>query len=257
MVRIACFDIGKKNFAFYTEECDDEVLKKLKTSYSKLPKMKQRKVKGAMTTEILNMQKELFLTSKRLKSDEGCPNTPGGCRVKNTFGSNTFGVFDLRDDKDSNDLDMQTRVNMQILLKSFSWLWEQCDVIVVEQQYFNITSRGNRGQGSGANVDAIKLAECCVCWFLDNYHPFKEICYFGSMYKTQTLGAPDKLTKPQRKKWSIEKGTEIFTNRGDLEILEIMSGFKNSKGKKQKLDDIFDCLIMCQAYVFRKFIADD
>jgi hypothetical protein len=242
MVRIACFDIGKKNFAFYAEECDDILLQKLKQEYNSISKIKQKLIKEKILQEMFNVGYRIdYVTTTPV----GSGSVPA------------FGVFDIRDDKDSNDLDMQTRVNMQILLKKYEWLWNTCDVIVIEQQYFNITSMGNRGKGSGANVDAIKLAECCVCWFLDNYYPFKEICYFGSMYKTQLLGAPPKLTKPQRKKWSIEKGVEIFKNRGDEEAIDYLAGLKNSKGKKQKQDDVFDCLIMCQAYKFKKYIASE
>lgn len=145
---------------------------------------------------------------------------------------------------------------MHKLLHSYEWLWDTCNIIVIEQQYFNI-SGGRQTKGSGANIDAIKLGECCLNWFLDKYYPFKEILYFSSMFKTHILGAPEKLTKPQRKKWSIEKGTEIFKLRNDEEGLEILNSKKDYKGKKQKQDDVFDCVIMTQAYKFRKMISND
>ena len=237
--RIACFDIGKKNFAFYAEDCTNDILEKLKTEYNKIPKTKQKQYREKIIKEMII----------------------DGYRVDDYIQENkvvkAIGVFDIRDDKNSNDLDMKTRVNMQTLLKSYEWLWNTCDIIVVEQQYFNITPRGFRGKGSGANVDAIKLAECCVCWFLDMYYPFKEILYFGSQYKTQLLGAPPKLTKPQRKKWSIEKGEEIFRDRQDEEAIEYINNMKNSLGKKQKQDDVYDCLIMCQAFKFKRFIMNN
>lgn len=235
-IRIATFDIGKKNFAFYAEDVSAAILKDLNKKYKSLPVAKRRRVKGPMNTDIENILHTLCMSGKRVE--------------------NGMGVFDIRDDKNSNELDIQTRLNLFSLLKSYEWLWDKCDIIVIEQQYFNITSRGNRGQGSGANVDAIKLAECCLCYFLTMYHSFKEICYFGSMYKTQILGAPDKLTKDQRKKWSVEKGIDILTKRGDTFAIDLINNYKNAKGKKQKQDDVFDCIIMCQAYKFRTMIMN-
>jgi len=226
-IRIASFDIGKKNFAFYVEDCRPDILLKLSSSYSSLPKKFQRRVKGLMNNKIDTMLSILYKSSKRVE----------------------MGVFDLRERKDSNILDMETRVNMCHLLESYNWLWLTCDIIIIEQQYFNI-------KGGEANVDAIKLGECCLCWFLINYGLFKEIQYFGSTYKTQTLGAPNKMTKSQRKKWSIEKGRSIFNLRNDEEGLNLLDSKKNSAGKKQKQDDICDCIIMTQAYKFRKLVSN-
>lgn len=231
MIRIASFDIGKKNFAFYVEDCSSELILKLNATYSKLPKNLQRRVKGPMNQQIQNIVSQLCNDGKRVE----------------------MGVFDIRADKESNTLDIQTRANMQKLLKEYESLWDSCDIFVIEQQYFNI-SNGKKSKATGANVDAIKLAEICAGWLIEKYHPFKTIIEFGAMYKTQTMGAPDNLTKPQRKKWSIEFGTKIFESRNDQEGIDILNSKKNSKGKKQKQDDVYDCVIMTQAYKFRKMI---
>lgn len=230
-MRIVTFDIGKKNFAFYVEEFDQDILNEMKIRYEKLPQKLKRRVKGSMNKEIEDILFNIYSNGKRINQ----------------------GVFDLRVNKDSNDLDINTRLNMFILLQEYEYVWDTCDTIVIEQQYFNI-SGGRRTKGSGANVDAIKLGECCMNWFLMTYGRMKDIYYFGAMYKTQMLGAPDKLTKPQRKKWAIEKGTEILELRGDNEGIELIDNFKNSKGKKQKQDDIYDCIIMTQAYKYKCFI---
>jgi hypothetical protein len=240
-MRIASFDIGKKNFAFCVEECDENVLKQLHAEYKSLPKSKQRRIKGYMNEEVKNILDRVYKTSKIVEKG--------------------YGVFDIRNNKDSNDLDVQTRINMHNLLTEYEWLWDTCHVIVIEQQYFNI-SNGKRFGGAaaakagGANVDAIKLGECCLSWFLMKYNVFKEIIVFGSMYKTQSLGAPDGLTKPQRKKWSIEKGREILSLRNDKITLDSIENFKTAKGKKQKQDDIYDCIIMTQAYKYKTFIIE-
>ena len=229
-IRVASFDIGKKNFAFYAEDCSSSLLLDFQEQYKKLPKKFQRRSKGPMNNEIDHMLQEIILDGKRVEG--------------------AMGVFDIRDDKTSNDLDIKTRVNMQNLLRSYSWLWDTTKIVIVEQQYFNI-SNGRKSKPSGANVDAIKLAECCACWFLDMY-PNIEVLFFGSMYKTQILGAPDRLTKPQRKKWSIEKTLEIFERRGDTVAIEEMSAKKKAK---VKLDDISDCVVMTQAFKFKTMVA--
>ena len=236
MIRIASFDIGKKNFAFYTEDCTAKLMLSLEKYYSSLPKKFQRKVKGFMNEKIEGILQKIYKDGKRVS---------GG-----------MGVFDIRENKSSNDLDMQTRMNMHKLLESYEWLWDTCDIILVEQQYFNI-SNGRKTKSSGANVDAIKLAECCVNWFLIKYGPFKDIIYFGAMYKTQTLGAPDKMTKSQRKKWSVEKGQKIFTSRKDQEAIDFLNSCKTSSGRKQKQDDVYDCVVMTQAYKFRKLVSNN
>lgn len=234
-VRIASFDIGKKNFAFYVEETDSNLIKKLKNEYYQLPKKKQRRVKGPMCEEIIDIHHKLFKNSKTIE----------------------MGVFDIRNDKESNDLDLQTRINMFDLLEKYKEIWMSCDVILIEQQYFCISRDSKKKSGgTAANVDAIKLGEVCLSWFLMTFGTFKKIIIFGSMYKTHTLGAPDGLTKPQRKKWSVQKGEEILKLRGDTETLDKINNFKNSKGKKQKLDDVYDCLIMTQAFKFMKLIVE-
>ena len=233
-MRIASFDIGKKNFAFYVEEMDLDELEDLKKIYKGLDKIHQRRIKGHMNVHIANILDKLFKNGKRIE----------------------MGVFDIRHDKTSNDLDLQTRVNMHTLLKKHEHLWDSCQIIVIEQQYFNVQSGGRKSNSAqkGANVDALKLAECCLNWFLDKYYPFKEICYFGAIFKTQMLGAPDSMTKPQRKKWSILKATEIFTTRNDIEAIDQMKSSRTFDGKKQKSDDVCDCLIMTQAYKYRNFV---
>ena len=104
---------------------------------------------------------------------------------------------------------------------------------------------------STANVDAIKIGEMVMTWFLINYSD-REIMSFGAQFKTQMLGAPGSLTKHQRKKWAIEKAKEIFEQRGDEEALEMMT-----KGKKagQKQDDVADACVQCQAFKFRHMVG--
>ena len=48
--------------------------------------------------------------------------------------------------------------------------------------------------------------------------------------------------KPKRKKWAIEKANEIWTLRGDLETVELVSS-------KKKKDDMSDCLLHVLSYI--------
>jgi len=201
-IRIASFDIGKKNFAQYTEDADIPTLQKLEKEYSSLPKNLKRRCGGPMNSSIEKMLNEIFLTSDRIQT----------------------GVYDLRDDKTSDNLDVKTRINLLNHLESYIALWNTCDIFIIEQQFFKTWSSGSRkskkGKGTEANVDAIKIGEACLMWFLNTY-PLKEVMYFGSQNKTQILGAPSKLSKTERKKWATEKSRKIYEERQDFGMVEI------------------------------------
>jgi hypothetical protein len=232
--RSAFFDIGKVNFAFYIENTNLTKLEKLRSKYNSLPKKLKRRIKGPMNKDIESILLQLFKCGK----------------------SDMFRVYDIRHDKESKKLDNPTRHNLGKLLDKYRYIWDTCDAIVLEKQYFNPGPRRKKtsnGDCFGVNMDALKIAECCLFWFSNNY-PDKIVVEFNASFKTQCLGAPDKLTKPQRKKWSIQKGKEILILRKEEYFIEEMNLLKNAKGKKQKLDDMLDCLAMAQAWLFRTFI---
>jgi len=228
-VTIASFDIGKKNFAFYVEENNKTTIRKLRKEYDNFPKNMKRRVKGKMNNHISGLLDKLFLSGKYIEMK----------------------VKDIRETNE--DIwDIQNRKNLIAYMEKHRYLWDTTDIFVIEQQYFNTFSgRGKKSKGTGANVDAIKIAECLLTWILFNY-PEAEITMFGAQYKTQMLGAPDSLTKPQRKKWAITKGSEIFESRGEDEAIKKAQRYKK---KKQKIDDIYDCVVMCQAFKYRNLIA--
>ncbi len=266
-MRIASFDIGKKNFAQYIEDFSMDTMNKLKNEYQSLPKKFQRRVKGCMSSNIENILKEIFKDGKRIYT----------------------GVYDLRSESiisSSKSVDIQTRKNLFSHLEKFKWLWDTCDSFIIEQQYFRTFASGKRKGGTEANVDAIKMGECTLAWFLINYSS-KNIEYFGSQFKTQILGAPLKQTKPQRKNWAIEMTYEIYKTRNDEGALELFDLVKKVKSKRinteekvkeymdtvkskdkdvlylseriiryrQKLDDISDTCIQLQAYKYRNYVA--
>jgi len=264
-MRIASFDIGRCNFAQYIEDVIDyNDLLLLKERYDCLPKKDQRRVKGEMNDDIKDILEQTALSGKRVST----------------------GVYNFTC-KENSDLDINTRLKFLEHLRSFDYLWKTCDVFVIEQQFFNAGGFGKaRRSGTGANVDAIKLAESTYMWFLDKY-PNVKITYFGSQFKTQIFGAPWQMSKPERKKWATDKSKEIYTLRDDKEICtlfelaeavkrkrittdERVDEFKasfpveNDDAKhlsdviirnKQKLDDIADAMIQCQAYKFRNIVA--
>lgn len=237
-IRIACFDIGRVNFAFYVEDCSASLMKNLSKYYASLPKKVQR-VNSQLDERTAGILRKIVADGKRV---------PNG-----------MNVFDIREDKSAKKLDTPTRVNLHKLLESYEWLWDTCDMIVIEQQYVNFRGKKKKmepgSDSQGANTDAIKLGESCFTWFLQKYYPFKEITYFGSSYKTQVFGAT-KMNKAQRKKWAKEKGRSIFEEKKDQEAIDFLENKKNAKGRKQKLDDVYDCLLMAQAYKYKKLISD-
>lgn len=263
MLKIASFDIGKKNFAEYVDQIELQTLKTLRIRYSNLSKQNKRRVKGKMNSEVECIINKIYENSKRLH----------------------IGVFDLRKDKTSNKLDIQTRKNILCHLEKYENIWSQCDIIVIEQQYFRTFATGKRNKGTEANVDALKIGELVLGWFLGNY-PFKEICYFGSQFKTQMLGAPS-LQKKQRKEWAVKKAHKIFELQKDNEMLELYSLINTVKGRRmneknmnkfiqpflecskdiqllarkiigerQKMDDVADACLQSMAYKYRKFVAE-
>jgi len=229
-MRIASFDVGKKNFAQYVEEIDVDAIKELEARYKALPRSQQRRVKGVMNDEVKEILDALCCAGKRVQ----------------------MGVYDLRSEEckanNSKGVDMQTRKNVIAHLESHATLWSTCDIFVIEQQFVStFTPRGRKNPTTQANIDAIKIGELVIGWFLMQY-PFKEIVHYGAQFKTQILGAPNSLNKYQRKKWAVAKATEIFIARSDNEALRQMKG-------KKKQDDVADACIQCQAFKYREMVA--
>lgn len=231
-LRIANFDIGKKNFAYYVEDCEIPTIEKLSKRWKLLPSKIRTASMSKTPEEIKKMQEETMIRSKTVD----------------------VAVEDLRfTDKDV--LDIETRENIIEYLRSKSALWSTCDVIVIEQQFFNTYGQGRRSKkvpGTGANVDAIKIAELVLTFFMICF-PQIRVFSFGAQFKTRMLGAPPDLKKEQRKKWASEKAREIAEKRKDRRFLDYCA---ECKKRKQKVDDISDCLIMCQAFKYKHLICE-
>lgn len=269
-LRLASFDIGKVNFAHYIEDIDVNKILELEKIYKSIPKKLQRKTKGELDDQMKNIIEGIYLSGSRIHT----------------------GVYDIRDQENSQTFDIQTRRNLIHHMDTYKNIFENCDIFVIEQQYFKTWSGGrkrgtNRSPGTEANVDAIKIAECLMTWLLCEF-PLKEVCYFGSQNKTQILGAPWNLSKIQRKRWASEECRRLYNLRNDKSLVDLFIledlvyrkklssenkiqyflgkyDSKNSEDgislaekvvrKRQKLDDISDACLQAQAFKFKTMVA--
>ena len=234
MLRLATFDIGRKNFAHHVEDValeGKDAIFSLETRYASLPRQLRRRVKGNMSPQISELLRLVCTSGTTVHQD----------------------VVDLRANPECKKLDLPTRNNLFTYLNRLFSLWQTYDLFIIEQQYFStFTPKGRRGKKTEANIDAIKLGECCYAWFQIKF-PLAEILFYGSQNKTQILGAPNSLSKYQRKKWAIGKMGELMELRGETKRLERLRQVK--KRTRQKLDDVADCVVMAQAYKFQKMVA--
>lgn len=212
-LRIVSFDIGKKNLAYYVEDCSFDDLKNIKSDYDKLPtKSKKRKMKEEHSEELREIVDRICLSGKRVIT----------C------------VHDVREDTTSDKFDVPTRRNIIKLLDSLIDIFSSAHLVLIEQQFFSTWSAKGKQKGSEANVDAIKIAELVFSWFLITF-PFKEVRYISSVNKTLVLGAPYGLDKVQRKEWSIMKTRQVYYSRKDEGMMEIFK-LKDASFRKRLND---------------------
>lgn len=216
MVWVASFDPGKCNFAFAIEDISEDALQKIKN----VPKTKRYDSDGLHTKEYGEAIKNALLSSKTVL-------------VRNTnVNGNT---------EKSKYLDTRVFVNITNLLDEYKSYWDKCSIILIEQQM---------SFKKGHNTMALKVAQHVFSYFTFCYSTFKEIIEFPAYHKTKILGAPKKLTKPQRKKWAIEKANNIWTDRNDNVILDYVKQIK-------KKDDVSDCFLMCNCFGIMRYITGE
>jgi len=216
MVWVASFDPGKCNFAFAIEEISEENLKCIKS----LPKSKRYDGDGKHTKEYGDTITKALMSSKTIL-----------VRNVNVNGDTEKGKY----------LDTRVFINITNLLDEYKVYWDKCSFILIEQQM---------SFKKGHNTMALKVAQHVFSYFTFCYSTFKEIIEFPAYHKTKLLGAPKKLTKPQRKKWAIEKALSIWESRKDTEILDYVK-------KNKKKDDLSDCFLMCNCFGIMRFITGE
>lgn len=115
-------------------------------------------------------------------------------------------------------------------------LLKQSNVVLIEKQL------GTK------NHKAKRLENHIHSYFLIKY-PNINVVLFPSSNKTKVLDAPKKMTKYQRKKWSVEKTKELLLKRGDQENYDKIFS-------KKKADDESDAFLQLQAYKILKKISN-
>lgn len=224
---IASFDLGKKNFAFCVEEVDLDILKKIKN----IPVKDRYNEDGTTTKKMEKVLEAVYKSGKII----------------------LYKNLDLTKNCDpKKKLDPETFYNMIDKLDEYIEYWDKCSTFVLEEQM---------SFGKKLNKMAMKLGQHCYSYFTFQYSRFKTVLEYPAYNKTQVLGAPKiegkpyksgkkryvSMEKPQRKKWSIQKATEILIMRGEEEILESLTTAK-------KKDDLADVVCQLQAYKYSELV---
>lgn len=240
---IMAVDPGKVNFAFLIEEVDSSTLTELK---SKCPK-KAYRFEKTDTIDDQNGAEEDDRPQKRRRrggKKRGADMEPTQaytdfleefyhCGRTVLCANHSVDVDETKKMRGSRCLSANVFQKLTDVLDTYRPYLDKVSTVIIEQQM---------SYGSKINTMAIKIAQHTYSYFLFRYGMSKTIVEFPSYNKTQLLGAPAGLEKPQRKKWAIEKANEIWTLRGDLSASEYVTG-------KKKKDDMSDCLLHVLAFL--------
>lgn len=139
--------------------------------------------------------------------------------------------------KSKTNLDYSIFVNLTTILDKYRDYWDKCSIIIIETQM---------SFGDKVNVKALKVAQHCYSYFTILYANFKTVLNYPAYHKYHVLECPKGMTKPQRKKWAVEKAQEIWVGNDDFSTLQIVS-------KYRKKDDLCDSFIQAISFIFLKF----
>lgn len=213
-VWLASFDIGKKNFAFCIEEVDVSRLE----SIPNLPFYERYNKDGSLKDGFKQIIQTVSSTGKIILLEN----------------------VNLTENTDKSlYLDAKVFLNMTKLLDKYKDYWDKCSTFVIEQQM----SFGKRKN----NTMALKLAQHCLSYFLFHFAEFKTAIEFPAFHKTKVLGAPKKMSKPERKMWSVNQAILILMDRNDRESLEKITSHK-------KQDDYADVITQINAFKYLCFV---
>lgn len=157
------------------------------------------------------------------------------------------GVVDLAPGVRFRGLTMAMRRALHAYLEQTDALWRSCDVIVIEQQF-------NGGRRGGRNMAAIRLSEVAMGLLLQRYPATARLEFVPAHHKTRFM--PRGLTKPARKRRAVQLAHALVCLRGggggDGDGVERPAGCHGPAvlGQPGKRDDIADCVLMVQAYLF-------
>jgi hypothetical protein len=230
-MRIASFDIGKKNFSFCVEDVDLTSLQSLQSELQQIDQSIRYLPNGTLHETMVSLFNKLFQTGQTI----------------------LFQNIDLTKDCKAGTFDNQLIYNMINMLEEHRHIFDTVSYFVIEQQM---------SFGKARNPTALKLSHALQGYLATIYSktkPASSIVEYPSYHKTQVLGCqkvekPGKkktkfvsISKPLRKKWSVNKAKEIFTLRNDTHHLQLVS-------KTKKADDLSDTLIQLQAFKYQTFV---
>jgi hypothetical protein len=208
---IGSFDIGKNNFSFCIEEVNPPKIAEIEYI---LPK--NRFIPdGTPTEEYKKILDKVVNTGKIILIDN----------------------VSLMDNCKRTSFDPTIFSNMNKVLEKYTGYWSKCTKCIIETQM---------SFGKMINLSAIKLAQHCFSWFNIKLPQIK-VFEFPAYHKTKVLGAPKKMTKPQRKKWAVKKASEILQARNDQVTIQKIQ-------QRCKQDDECDVIVQLQAFKILDFI---
>jgi hypothetical protein len=221
---VASFDIGKVNFAFYIEEIDCERINQI----NKLPPAKSRyNQDGTPKPEFADVLNRVCAEGKVILIKNA--NITEGCDAK-LKGSAAY-------------TDPRLLCNMNELLDKYKEYWDKCSAFIVEKQV---------DYGRMKNPMAIRLGYHCQSYFMFKYGMNKRVIEYDAFNKTHVLGAKKDqkvsktgkvsfraTSKPNRKKWAIDKAIDILGMRDDMENMAMIVSSK----KKDDLSDVIVQLV--------------
>ena len=211
-IYIASFDIGKKNFAFCIEEMCPQTLQSIPSISKPMRYMKD----GSCSAELSSVLHRVCMEGRIILIEN----------------------IDLTGHCSSKGFDTRILINLTNVLTKYESYWNRCFAFIIEQQM---------SFGKKRNYMAFKIAQHCFSYFLIQYASFKHILEYPSYHKTRVFGAPKSFSKYQRKKWAIEKATEILNQRGDTDTLRLFSSSK-------KKDDLSDIIVQLQSFKYLYFV---
>ncbi len=225
-MRALSIDIGTKNMALYIEEFDIEKLHELT-----LPEQADRFDKNHLPTkEYKDVLKKVYKN--------------GQCKF--------LDLVNLSGAKSGKVVTIDTLLNLTKYLEDHCELIDECSFVIIEEQMNSRIAK---------NTNAVRLQHHIHSWFVIKYGNFKPCIIFRSKFKSQVLGAPNKVlyekgknkgeykkrNKNQLKKWSEKLGMSILNLRKDDNTLMYVTDSK-------KKDDVMDALVQFQSCKVKFFI---
>lgn len=179
-MRIASFDIGKKNLALYVEDFDPSELKQIERVLIKNRFDSKRTPKK----EFREMLDKLYLTGRCCFLD----------------------VFDVSCGSKGHYIPPETYHQIISILEDHSRIFDDCEIIIFEEQL------------AKKNVMATKIAQHIYTWFMVKYGPFRVISPFPASSRNRTLGCQKKLSDRKRKTWASKEGKRLVKLRKDKKM---------------------------------------